>query len=92
MSAILNAYPSMRGAVFDLPRGAEATNKQLTNASVSDRSEFIGGDFFKSVPNGADALILKSVIHDWDDEDSFRILGNCRSALPNNGRLCWWSD
>jgi hypothetical protein len=87
LSAILNAYPSMCGAVFDLPRCAEAANKQLTNASVSDRSEFIGGDFFKFVPNGADALILKSVIHDWDDEDSFRILGNCRSALPNNGRL-----
>ena len=87
LSAILNAYPSLRGAVFDLPRCAEAANKQLTNANVRDRSEFVGGNFFESVPTSADALILKSVIHDWDDEHSFRILGNCRRALPNNGRL-----
>jgi hypothetical protein len=87
LSAILNAYPSMRGAVFDLPRCAEAAKMQLADASVIDRSEFIGGDFFESVPNDADALILKSVIHDWDDEQSCRILDNCRRALPNNGRL-----
>jgi len=87
LSAILNAYPSMRGAVFDLPRCADAANKQLVNANVRDRSEFISGNFFESVPGGADALILKSVIHDWDDEDSFRILDNCRRALTSNGRL-----
>jgi hypothetical protein len=43
LSAILNAYPLMRGAVLALPRCAEAAKKQLADARVSDRSEFIGG-------------------------------------------------
>jgi O-methyltransferase domain len=87
LSAILNAYPSMNGAVFDLPRCAEAAKKQLAEARVSDRSKFIGGSFFEAVPDGADALVLKSVIHDWDDEQSCKILDNCRRALPTSGKL-----
>ncbi len=58
LSAILNAYPSMRATVFDLPRCAEGAKKQLAEAGVSDRSEFIGGSFFDFVPDGADALVL----------------------------------
>jgi hypothetical protein len=54
---------------------------------VSDRSEFIVGSFFEAVPDGADALVLKSVIHDWDDEQSCKILENCRRALPISGKL-----
>jgi len=87
LSAILDAYPLMRGTVFDLPRCAEAAKKQLADARVSDRSKFIGGSFFESVPDGADALVLKSVIHDWDDEQSSKILDNCHRALPKSGRL-----
>ena len=87
LSAILKAYPLMRGAVFDLPRCAEAAKKQLADAHVSDRSEFIGGSFFEAVPDGADALVLKSVIHDWGDEQSCKILDNCRRVLPISGRL-----
>ena len=87
LSAILNAYPLMRGAVFDLPRCAEAAKKQLSDARVSDRSEFIGGSFFEAVPDGADAVVLKSVIHDWDDEQSCKILDNCRQALSTSGKL-----
>jgi hypothetical protein len=87
LSAILNAYPLMSGVVFDLPRCAEAAKKQLVDARVSDRSEFIGGSFFEAVPDGADALVLKSVIHDWDDEQSRKVLDNCRRALPTSGKL-----
>jgi hypothetical protein len=39
------------------------------------------------VSNGADAYILKSVIHDWDDDRSVLILKNCRRAMSGNGKL-----
>jgi hypothetical protein len=39
------------------------------------------------VPATAEALILKSIIHDWDDERSTKILRNCREALPESGKL-----
>jgi hypothetical protein len=87
LGAVLRAYPSMSGTVFDLPRCAEAARRHLLEAGVADRGDFVGGNFFESIPEGADALILKSVIHDWDDEQSLRILGTCRSALPRRGRL-----
>jgi hypothetical protein len=47
----------------------------------------MAGDFFESVPPGADAYILKSVIHDWDDEQAGRILVNCRRAMTADARL-----
>jgi SAM-dependent methyltransferase len=87
LAAILAEYPAMRGAVFDLPRCAEGAMMTLSEHGVGDRAEFIAGDFFKSVPAGADALIVKNIIHDWDDRRGLRILKNCRRALPAGGRL-----
>jgi O-methyltransferase domain len=39
------------------------------------------------LPPGADAYIIKSVIHDWDDEKSLTILRNCRAAMREGSRL-----
>jgi len=81
MCAVLKEYPSMRGIIFDLPHCAEAAMKNLSRAGVADRCEFIAGSFFESVPTGADAIIMKSIIHDWNDERCVRILQNCRRVL-----------
>jgi len=87
LCAILKAYPSMRGAIYDLARCAEGANKHLNEAGLSGRCEFISGSFFESVPTGADAVIMKSIIHDWDDARSIKILQNCRQALTQRGKL-----
>ena len=54
---------------------------------MSGRIKFLAGDFFETVPVGADVILMKSIIHDWNDERSLKILGNCRRALPENGKL-----
>jgi precorrin-6B methylase 2 len=87
MVAILGQYPSMRGVVFDLPHCAEDANKNLSTAGLAARAEFIAGNFFDSVPAGADAIILKSIIHDWNDERCVRILQNCSRSLKPVARL-----
>jgi hypothetical protein len=87
LGAIAQQNPKLRGTVFDLPRCAEAAGRHLQQIGVSDRVEFLPGDFFKSVPPGADAIILKSIIHDWNDARSISILRNCREALPAGGKL-----
>jgi SAM-dependent methyltransferase len=87
LGAIAQQNRKLRGTVFDLPRCAEAASRHLQQIGVSDRVEFVAGDFFKSVPAIADAIILKSVIHDWNDARSILILRNCRQALPNGGKL-----
>ena len=51
------------------------------------RKALLPCNFFENVPAGARAYLMKSVIHDWDDEQSVQILQNCRSAIPANGVL-----
>jgi len=87
LGAIALKNPHLRGTVFDLPRCAETASKHLRQIGVSDRVSFVAGDFFQSVPPATDAIILKSVIHDWDDARSTSILRNCRQALPDGGKL-----
>ena len=87
IGAVARQYPDIRGIVFDLPRCTEAANRHLQQAGLGDRANFVAGDFFEAIPNLADAIILKSVIHDWNDERSSLILQNCRRALPANGAL-----
>jgi hypothetical protein len=87
LGAIAQQNPKLRGTVFDLPRCAAAAGTRLRQIGVSGRVEFVAGDFFKSVPAVADAITLKSIIHDWNDARSITILRNCRQALPSHGRL-----
>jgi ubiquinone/menaquinone biosynthesis C-methylase UbiE len=87
IGAVAKQYPGLRGTVFDLPRCAEMASNHLAQLGVSDRASFLAGDFFESIPAIADAVILKSVIHDWNDQRSCVILQNCRRALPESGTL-----
>ncbi len=87
IGAVAKKYPNIRGTVFDLPRCAEAANRHFDRLAISDRAGFLAGDFFQSIPSGTDAIILKSVIHDWNDERCCIILRNCHQALPKDGKL-----
>ena len=87
IGALAKAYPNLRATAFDLPRCAEAAADHFRRQGVADRASFLAGDFFETIPAIADAIVLKSVIHDWDDEHSRLILRNCRAALPANGVL-----
>jgi hypothetical protein len=55
---------------------------------LAERSAVVAGDFFSEpVPAGADAYMLKHVIHDWDDARARAILQNCRRMAPPHGKL-----
>ncbi|HYR44514.1 MAG TPA: methyltransferase [Terriglobia bacterium] len=77
---ILNAHPSCRGILFDLP-------EVVTDAIPHERVERTGGDFFKSLPAGADAYILRGVIHDWAEPEAIAILKNVRQVMRPDARL-----
>jgi ubiquinone/menaquinone biosynthesis C-methylase UbiE len=87
VAAILAATPHLRGVVFDIPSGVAEAGSRLEAAGVAHRCEIVEGDFFHSVPSGADAYIMKSIIHDWDDARSVTILRNCRRAISAHGKL-----
>ena len=87
ISAILRSAPTARGVLFDLPSVVAGAGPVLEAAGVANRCAVEGGSFMDSVPDGADAYVMKSIIHDWDDEISEKILRNVRTAIAPNGRL-----
>ena len=87
LAAILKARPDLTGQVFDLPNLKDASTAYLERVGVSDRARFTGGSFFDQVPAGADAYMLKSIIHDWDDQEAVQILRNCAVAAGAQGRV-----
>jgi ubiquinone/menaquinone biosynthesis C-methylase UbiE len=86
LRGILKANRNAHGVLFDIPSvvGRSATRGL---EEVTGRCEVVGGNFFEGVPEGGDLYILKTVIHDWDDEDALRILMKCRCAIKKDGRL-----
>jgi hypothetical protein len=82
ITSILTRYPNMRGILFDAPVVIEGAKPNIAASTIAERCEVIGGDFFQSVPSGGDAIIMKWIIHDWNDEQSVSIMKNCRRALP----------
>jgi len=87
LAAILQAHPGLRGILFDLPHVVTRAAPVLEAAGVADRVEVVGGSFFESVPTGADAYLLKYIIHDWDDERALAILTRCRQAMTSEATL-----
>jgi SAM-dependent methyltransferase len=84
---ILRRYPRPRGVVFDLPQVVTGAQAAIAAAGLSDRCETVAGDIFESVPAGADAYMMKSIIHGFNEERALVILGNIRRAIRPEGRL-----
>ncbi|AYF74108.1 hydroxyneurosporene methyltransferase [Nocardia yunnanensis] len=84
---ILQRHPSMRGTLYDLPRVVADLPGTLLAPGLTGRLTFEGGSFFDSVPKGADAYLLKHIIHDWGDEDAERILRTVRTGMETEARL-----
>ncbi|XP_020237164.1 isoflavone 4'-O-methyltransferase [Cajanus cajan] len=75
---IHQAFPHLKCTVLDQPQ-------VVANLPSSENLNFVGGDMFKSIPS-ADAVLLKWVLHDWNDELSLKILKNCKEAIRGKGK------
>jgi SAM-dependent methyltransferase len=87
LSMILAKANAARGVLYDLPAVVDGAGPELAKAGVSARCEVVGGSFFDAVPEGGDAYLMKAILHDWDDDDALKILGNIRSAIAPGGKL-----
>jgi tRNA A58 N-methylase Trm61 len=67
LAEIMKAHPAVRGTLYDRDEVVQEP-AYLTDAGLINRCEIVGGDFFKSVPTGGDAYILKRILHDWSDQ------------------------
>jgi hypothetical protein len=80
LRAVLDAHPAMRGTLFDQQHVVDGLD-------AGERCEVVAGSFFEAVPAGADAYLLKAVLHDWEDDEALAILARCRAAIPDHGAL-----
>lgn len=86
LAAILGRYPGPRGILFDLQHVVDAAAPVMAT-NISRRCDFVGGDFFKSVPGNGDIYIMKYILHDWDDSRARDILANCHRAMGDGAKL-----
>jgi O-methyltransferase domain/Dimerisation domain len=87
LEGILEANPRLRGIVFDLAHVVERARLRIATTAIGDRCTIHAGDFFREVPGGGDAYLLKHVIHDWNDERALAILATCRKAMRPDAKL-----
>ncbi len=86
LAMILAEHPALHGILFD-HQEAIVGAKETLSAEILARCKLVPGDFLREVPQGADAYLLKQVLHNWNDEQAILILQNCRQAMKDKGRI-----
>ncbi|KAK9019603.1 hypothetical protein V6N11_054119 [Hibiscus sabdariffa] len=76
--AIANAFPHLDCTVFDLPH-------VVAGLQDSGNLTYVGGDMFEEVP-AADAVLLKWILHDWNDNECVKILKRCKDAISRRDK------
>ncbi len=87
---LLSRSPELHATLFEQPAVIAQAQKQVRALpeQVAVRYHLVDGDFFRSVPAGADCYVLKNVLMDWPDAAALTILKCCRQAMdPQRGRL-----
>jgi hypothetical protein len=87
LTAVLKKNPNLRGLLYDLPGVTQRAKDSIAAAGLADRIDIQAGSFFEKIPSGADAYLMRHIIHDWDDERSLTILRNIHKVIPATGKL-----
>lgn len=88
ITAILRAYPGIRGILTDLDHALPEARDYLAANGVADRCEVMAGDFFKDpLPSGGDTYLLAHILHNWNDAQAADILSAVRAAIADNGQV-----
>jgi O-methyltransferase domain len=86
ISELVHRNPRLKGSVLDLPHVIAGVTDHARQRGVAQQVTGIAGNFFESVP-GADIYLLKSILHDWDDQACVALLSNIRHAMEPQARL-----
>jgi hypothetical protein len=86
LATILSRNAHLKGTLYEVPHVVDgAKNGPLK--PFMDRCTLASGDMFSAVPTGADAYIMKHIIHDWPDDVCIKILKACRKGVNPGGKL-----
>ncbi|MEO6376624.1 MAG: methyltransferase [Caulobacteraceae bacterium] len=82
LNAVLETAPGAKGVLFELPEVAVQAQDQ-----PHPRVRYVGGDFFTTEIPPCDAYLMMTVLHDWSDDESIRILNNLKRNAPAGAKL-----
>ncbi|KAK7312840.1 hypothetical protein VNO77_37019 [Canavalia gladiata] len=75
VKAIANSFPQLKCIVFDLPH-------VVADLQGTQNVKFVGGDMFEAIPP-ADSILLKCILHNWNDDECSKILKKCKEAITS---------
>ncbi|MDX1412127.1 MAG: methyltransferase [Nitrospirales bacterium] len=81
------AHSHLTGGGFDLPVTQSIFEEYISSNGLSERLQFISGDFFKDSLPKADVLSMGHILHDWNLEEKKLLIGKAYEALPSGGAL-----
>ena len=85
---ICREHPEMAATVFDLPQVCEVGRQHVSGEPESARIDFIGGNALSdTLPGGFDAVILKSILHDWPEAAARRFIQRAGECVVPGGTL-----
>jgi len=91
LASVLQKNPHMDGVLFDQPSIIAGADKSEIFKSLRNRTRFVGGDFFKAIPQGGDIYTICRTLLNWSDEKSIEIINRCHDAMSPNSKL-WIID
>ena len=87
IAAVLDAFPNLEGMLVDRPDSVDRARSRFESEGLASRCKLVAADLCEAVPPGADVYMLKHVLHGYTDDSAVSILRNCRSVLPQQGRV-----
>jgi len=87
LTIVLKRYPEMAGVLFDRPGVVERARAGIEREALAGRCRIVGGNFLERIPEGADAYLLRHILHNWDDERASVILSRVRNAMPDTATV-----
>jgi O-methyltransferase domain len=87
LSELLVQHPTLRAVLCDAEGVLESARELLAQRGVLERVTLVPGSFFTHIPAGADAYLMKNVLHDWDDARCLAILERCRAVMRPGQKL-----
>jgi predicted O-methyltransferase YrrM len=84
--ALCQRYPDLRAAIFDSAYARDLAGKNIDEAGLGDRIEFVECDYLRDdLGSGFDAALLSNVVHEHTDRENGEIVARVAGALSEGG-------
>ena len=87
LAGILSRAPNSRGVLFDREAATADAPQVFDAAGVAGRVTIANGTYFDKLPAGADAYLLKHILHDFKEPECVALLKGVREAIAPDGKL-----